>query len=217
MRRARPGFAWVSMMDLLFGLFGALVILTVLMTLKLGKDSGIEQKAFQLFTIEVTSGNHEVSTALARMAINLELVSQECVFGASFDNDRCQKKLADELGGVPVLFTTGVGEDNSLSATLFAGAEGELKLRPLLSNVPALIDLDPWLDDEQVSVRLHVKIGDAFWPPEPYCPTVGQLISLARNDPRGMAHLDICNMPCGPGTGTTQGACNSLRLGTDGG
>lgn len=218
MRRARPGFAWVSMMDLLFGLFGALVILTVLMTLKLGKDSGIEQKAFQLVTIDVSSTDRVVTAALARMAINLELESPDCVFGASFERDGCQEKLAAQLGGAPVLFTTGVGEDNSLSATLFAGAESELRLRPFLSNVSALVDLGPVLDDlddVEVDVRVHVKIGDAFWEPERFCTTVGKLISVASDDPQGMAHFDFCNMSCD--SQLAQPTCDSLLLGPEGG
>jgi len=220
MRRARPGFAWVSMMDLLFGLFGALVILTVLVTLKLGRDSGIEEKAFQLVTFDVSAEDADVNAALARMAINFELLpaggGDPCFFGASFRSDVCEDQLAARLEGAPVLFTTGVVETHatqSLSATLFAGAAGSLQLRPFLSNVPALMDLDTSLDVESVRVRVHVKIGDAFWAPDAFCTTVSELISRAETDERGMAHLDLCAMTCGAATAP----CDNILLKDEGG
>ncbi|GGF50517.1 hypothetical protein SAMN05216376_11027 [Mameliella alba] len=199
MRRA--GFAWMSMMDLLFGLFGALVILTVLITLKLGADSGVEKKPFQMFTFEVFSDKADVQSALARMSLGLRVAVPDkagCAMGASFDTERCEAQLSATRDQAPVKYRTSVqtggGGGGLLSAALFIGNNGPLELTPFLANTPVFEEMVADRGSSLVTIRMGLKFGDLFWSPAPFCMTVDDVISLASTDEQGLAPLDICTL-----------------------
>ena len=85
-RRTQAGFAWVSMMDLLFTLFGSLIVLTVLISTKLGAISPIEERRFHALTVEVAAPDRNSGEALVRMNIKFVIFrngADPCQFGAS--------------------------------------------------------------------------------------------------------------------------------------
>ncbi|WP_346891539.1 hypothetical protein [uncultured Roseibium sp.] len=220
MRRARAGFAWVSMMDLLFGLFGALVILTVLIVLKLGRDSGIEGKSFHLITLdaEAVQDIAPLHRALGRMAFGFRVTdtsSIPCDFGASFAPADCNSSLirpeepAPSVDAVPqqAMFRTGVvpveGEpgDHILSSALFVPEGPRITVAPFLSNIAVLHELPPGVLEADLRLRVNIKSGNIFWSPAPFCVSVEELIELSEEDDRGLAKLDFCALSACP-TGT---------------
>ncbi len=202
MRRARAGFAWVSMMDLLFGLFGALVILTVLLVLKLGQDSGVDQRPFHLITLELEpkiAGDTSAS-ALPRMALGVEVINpraKSCIFGASADAERCAAlQSSDVPPDQPTTFRTSVtqspADDPVLASVLFVGHGQSMTLSPFVSNTAALMDLPRSHWDSMLRLRVSVKTGATVWSPEPFCLSVKNLLDRADQDARGLARLNLC-------------------------
>ncbi|SNZ07444.1 hypothetical protein SAMN06265368_0966 [Cohaesibacter gelatinilyticus] len=217
MRRARAGFAWVSMMDLLFGLFGALVILTVLIVLKLGRDSGIEGKNFHLITLdaEAVLDIAPLHRALGRMAFGFRVMdanSIPCDFGASFTPADCNSTLlrpeepAPSEDAVPqqAMFRTGVVPvqgapgDHILSSALFVPDGPRITVAPFLSNIAVLHELPQGVLKADLRLRVNIKTGDVFWSPAPFCVSVGELIELSEADDRGLAKLDFCTLSACP-------------------
>lgn len=227
MRRRSAGFSWVSMMDLLFGLFGCLLVLTMLISAKLGKSSGIEEKSFNLVVAEVTTDDPQLSSLLERMHIGFELANaatagqQACTFSPALPQATCDLGGDGALSGVPVKYATTAGA-NRIMATLFVGspAEGETAslnadVRPVLRDVAALRDSPELKDDAKITVRLSVKSKDVFWEPDPFTLSVAKLLELAEARPLSDALL-LSGLSAGCSANSPQAPCMVMEV-RDGG
>ena len=180
-RHAQPGFAWVSMMDLLFALFGGLIVLTVLISTKLGAVSPIDERRFHALTFEVAARDSDSGEALSRMSIKFvvfpnEDEKQSCQFGASTPSSRCLSEFGDGHGHERRLteFATAVvpaqGSENvRLIATLLVteprkgGVLNRLAVMPVLGNVGQLRDRRTISPDTEFDLRMSVKSQREVW------------------------------------------------------
>ncbi len=178
-RRAQAGFAWVSMMDLLFSLFGGLIVLTVLVSTKLGAVSPIDERRFHALTLEVAARDLISGEALNRMSINFIIYwngKEPCQFGASTPSSTCLDELGDGYGHERRLteFATAAepaqgSQDARLVATLLIteprkeGALNSLGIMPVLGNIAQLRDPIAIEPDTEFDVRMSVKSQRAVW------------------------------------------------------
>lgn len=206
MRRARAGFAWVSMMDLLFGMFGALVVMTVIISLKLGSFEGVDQRPFHALTVELSALDDDVARALARTHLAFlvftpspkqQAGTPRCVLAAGHeDANDCLSELTPDLDGANMTeFATAWtrGPNNrggALTATLLVNSPREpggldrVVVRPVLADVAALLDLPEPLDEtRRLILRLSAKTGTAFWEPRPIELDVGTILERAKRQP----------------------------------
>lgn len=213
MRRARTAFAWVSMMDLLFGLFGGLLVLTMLISAKLGHSAGIEERPFNLVVVTVTAQDAAVREALSRMHFGFDVANDAaghtCRFSAAVTTERCR------VGDALVKFATAAKQ--APMATLFLASSGEasavvsMAVTPVLRDIAVLLDgAAPLQGDETVTVRLSVKSGASFWEPLPFTYTVDELVALAEGRP--LSDVPLLAKLQGGCTSTPQNACKILEI-----
>jgi hypothetical protein len=213
MRRGRAGFAWVSMMDLLFGMFGALVAMTVIISLKLGSFEGINQRPFHALTVELSTLDDDVARALQRMHVAFLVYTPEsaqdldneprCTLAAGREDvSGCLSELTPAIEGASMTeFATAstLVPGNGrivLSATMLinepseSGAIDRVVVRPVLADVAALLDLPDQLDETgRLILRLSAKTSTAFWEPRPIMLDVTKLLERAERQPMVGADL----------------------------
>ncbi|NOD85941.1 MULTISPECIES: hypothetical protein [unclassified Ruegeria] len=196
MQRAKVQLPWISMMDLLFGLFGGLIILAMIITLKLGQNAGIESRPYALITVSVVpaaAGDTGVQAVLERMHLAFDVKSRVdasgpvCLFSAAADYGDCED-FERELDGAPVRFSTSA--KGTLSASLFIGSVEDTL--PATHIRPALRDIAQFLGGpanyesirgQSIQFRLSVKFGGAFFEPTFAPMTIEHLIELASASP----------------------------------
>jgi hypothetical protein len=214
------------MMDLLFGLFGCLLVLTMLISAKMGKSAGIEEQTFNLVVAEVTADDPQLGGILGRMHIGFELTNalaaeqQACTFSPALPQATCD--LGDgALSWVPVKYATTAGPAG-IMATLFIGspAEGEAAsliahVRPVLRDVAALRDSLALRDDAKITVRLSLKSTEVFWEPAPFTLSVAELLELAEATPLSGALL-LAGLTAGCTPDSPQAPCKVMEV-RDGG
>ena len=178
-RRTQAGFAWVSMMDLLFTLFGSLIVLTVLISTKLGAISPIEERRFHALTVEVAAPDRNSGEALVRLNIKFVIFrngADPCQFGASIRGSACLKELGDGHGHERRLteFATGAeaargSRPARLTASLLITEprrEDGLKnlgIMPVLGNIAQLRDSKGIGDATEFDMRMSVKSQRGIW------------------------------------------------------
>ena len=178
-RRAQAGFAWVSMMDLLFTLFGSLIVLTVLVSTKLGALSPIEEGRFHALTVEVATPDRNSGEALVRMNIKFVVFrngAKLCQFGASIRGPSCLKEFGDGYGHERRLteFATAAEAARGslparLTATLLiteprrADVLKNLGIMPVLGNIAQLRDSKRMGDATEFDMRMSVKSQRGIW------------------------------------------------------
>lgn len=204
-RRTNTGFAWVSMMDLLFGMFGALVVLTVLISAKLGASSGVDLRPFHSLTVEVSAIDSGLRDALPRMHVSFLLfaragsspssVEPDCVLAAANPNTQCLQNIETDLPGVRLVeFATSASMETSTSpATLLASVLinapkdvsrlRKLVILPMLADVAVLLDLPVKTDQMKLRVRLSAKSGIGVWEPQPFVVSIRDLLARADRAP----------------------------------
>ena len=227
MRRSGAGFSWVSMMDLLFGLFGCLLVLTMLISAKLGRSTGITEQSFNLVVAEVTTDDPSVRSLLERMHIGFELANlvmigqQPCTFSAALPQATCDLGGDGPLSAVPLKYATTAGAEGIL-ATLFVGTPGDGKdgllnasVRPVLRDVATLRDGPDLKGDETITVRLSVKSKETFWEPAPFTLSVDELLELAKTRPLSDALL-LSGLSGGCTADSPQAPCKVMEV-RDGG
>ena len=177
--RARSGFAWVSMMDLLFALFGGLIVLTVLISTKLGAVSPIDERRFHALTLEVAARDPVSGEALSRTSIKFVVFvdgKEPCQFGASAPASKCLDELGDGYGHERRLteFATAAeaaqgSRGARVTATLLIteprkeGALNRLAIMPVLGNIAQLRDRRKIEPNAEFDVRMSVKSQRAVW------------------------------------------------------
>lgn len=178
-RRTRSGFAWVSMMDLLFALFGGLIVLTVLISTKLGAVSPIDERRFHAVTLEVAARDPVSGEALSRTSIKFVLFvngQEPCQFGASTPASNCLSELGDGYGHEQRLteFATAAeaaqgSRGARVTATLLItepreeGALDRLAILPVLGNIAQLRDRSKIDPNAEFDLRMSVKSQRAVW------------------------------------------------------
>ncbi|MDE0208298.1 MAG: hypothetical protein OXJ64_00260 [Boseongicola sp.] len=166
MRREGVSLPWISMMDLLFSLFGALVILMVLISQKLGASTDIDERPYRMLTVQVWSLDPDTSSALARMHVAFEIYGESdgCLFSPTVSVGSCTA-----LGNAPHRFASGADDRTGLTATFFVGDGGGTS--PGFIAVPSLRELAILLDSADRNGLLHwrisIKTGNAFWEAPP--------------------------------------------------
>ena len=180
-RRAQAGFAWVSMMDLLFALFGSLIVLTVLISTKLGAVSPIDERRFHALTLEVAAGDPDSGKALSRMNVKLVVFPNDdekksCQFGASIPSSECLNEFGDGHGHerrLTEFATAAVPAQGSRNARLIAtflmtepragDTLNRLAIMPVLGNIGQLRDCQDCNPDTKFHLRMSVKSQRAVW------------------------------------------------------
>ena len=188
-------FAWVSMMDVLFALFGGLVVLTVILSTKLGATTAIDERPFHALTIQVTSLFSNVDIALQRMHVGMVVFRNQryaCEFGASYPHASCLNEIGEGEGSGNRLaeFATsaerGSGPQRArLTATLLItqpkdrDALVDLHITPVLRKVAEFRSHPDIGPDQAVVVRLSVKSQRSVWDVPPFEVTVEELLRRA--------------------------------------
>jgi hypothetical protein len=203
--KRRSGFAWVSMMDLLFGMFGSLMLLGALISLKLGQSSGTDQRPFQALTIEVTTADVALSEALQRMHLgfllfttNVKSKPPACIFSAAtqapqdcfpgIEPTKPYKRLTEFATAA---LSSVNGSASILSASLLINintppdATTYIAIKPVLADIAALLDTNTEVDagKSSVVVRLSAKTMAGVWEPPPFTITVKELLKSAKEAP----------------------------------
>lgn len=231
MRRSAVQFPWISMMDLLFGLFGGLIIMAMIITLKLGSSSGIEARPYTLVTLSVaqaTDADAAVGGILERMHLAFDVTSlggvdePSCLFSAASDPMTCEG-FQDAIDDAPVRFSTrGQG---TLAASLFIGALNDelpiTRVRPALRDIAQLLDSSdyPRLKEEKVQIRLSVKFGEAYFEPVLEPISVAELVQIANDSShpgKDVAILPAGNFDCSAAQGKAKEACQRLKVDING-
>ena len=174
---SRAAFAWVSLMDVLFALFGGLVVLTVLISTKLASVSPIEERPFHSMTAWVTAPESATAQALREMTITFVVVSE--------GRERCRFNSRDWTGGCDALprqghahrgrlteFATAAektADGVTLAATLLVteptdptSKQDDIRLVPILENVDQLADRSG-IANEDLVVGLNVRSLRTVW------------------------------------------------------
>ena len=230
MRRTNAGFAWVSMMDVLFALFGGLVVLTVIISTKLGATTSIEDRPFHALTIQVSSDEETLADALARMKISFILFGSDekpCGEGARPFLEAC---FGDESGpghaGRLAEFATAAERvsgthETRLTATLLlteppAGdTPASLHIMPTLRNVAALLDRPEIGRNQMLAVRLSAKSQRAVWDVPHFVVSVGDLLKRAEKNPvlgAALLPLEAEGKVQLPGGGQCAVTCGEIEL-----
>lgn len=231
MRRRTVQFPWISMMDLLFGLFGGLIIMAMIITLKLGSSSGIEARPYTLVTLSVaraSAADTLVGDVLERMHLAFDVTSlggadeHSCLFSVASDPMACEG-FQNAVNDAPVRFSTrGQG---TLAASLFIGAVNDelpyTRIRPALRDIAQLLDSSdyPRLKEEKVQIRLSVKFGEAYFEPVFDPISVAQLVQIANDSSHPGKDVGILPsgvFDCSAAQGTAKEACLRLKVDTDG-
>ena len=230
MRRTNAGFAWVSMMDVLFALFGGLVVLTVIISTKLGATTSIEERPFHALTIQVSTDERILADALARMKISFVLFGSDekpCGEGASLFLDTC---FGDGSGPA---HTVGLAEfataaervpgthETRLTATLLlteppAGhTPASFRIMPTLRNVAELLDRTEIGRNQTLAVRLSAKSQRAVWDVPRFVVSVDDLLNRAAKHPTlgaALLPLEVEGRVQLPGGGQCAVTCGEIEL-----
>lgn len=231
MRRSAIQFPWISMMDLLFGLFGGLIIMAMIITLKLGSSSGIEARPYTAVTLSVAQASPAdtvVGAVLERMHLAFDVTNLDdaeepnCVFSPTSDPIACQS-FQEAMIDAPVRFLS--RRQGTLAASLFIGAKYDqlpsTRIRPALRDIAQLLDRSDYsqFKEEKVQIRLSVKFGEAYFEPvfEPL--SVEQLVQIANDSSH--SGKDVAIVPagafdCSAAQGTALEACLRLKVDKDG-
>ena len=194
MRRTAAAFPWVSMMDLLFGLFGGLVILTTIISFKLGTSTGIDDRPFGLMTVAVTSTDATVVEALHEMRIGFELTGDgvPCRMGPPFADDACGAGRRVAIGRT----------NHGLMSTLLLEPEGvpsKIAVRPILTELGFFDDMKSETEgNSSITITLRLKSGDVVWEPAPV------LLAIDKNRDRAGDRSEVAILglvPCTPAAG----------------
>ena len=198
MRRTSAGFAWVSMMDVLFALFGGLVVLTVIISTKLGASTSIEDRPFHALTIQVVSDESTLAEALGRMNISFVLFGGDgdsCGVGANHSLDSC---LGSEPGpahtdriaefATAAEHVPGTHETRLTATLLLTGPPGgdtpaSLRIMPTLRNVSEILNRPEIDRNQKLAVRLSAKSQRAVWDVPHFAVSVDDLLNRAKNNP----------------------------------
>lgn len=231
MRRRTASFAWISMLDLLSGVFGALIVLSVLISLKLGTEEPIARQPFHLIAVEMAPVDATSSSAVAQ---SFEAAFGETYLGFQIEDETGRYEgqwsaavsSANDAFMGPARFVSASGATGKISAALFISKPETYQgmvLRPVLHNVARLKEWSnrrEWtiddLRDLKVSVRISAKSGSRVCDPPPFDVRVPDLMTRAvEPGSRGARiipdeHLDArgpkgVTLVCGDGTDGGQG------------
>lgn len=168
------------MLDLLFGLFGALIVLSLMISLKLGRQKPVDEKPFHLVAIDVAAEDPtlaaRIEDASVFLAIEYSLERtpnrwRDLQLGDGDADVRDVRLLSSSPGSLP------------LSISLFSrdpSALDGLRLRPVLRNLARLEDaMGVSLPDLEVRVRVSVKSGNVLCDPDPIILFVHTLLADA--------------------------------------
>ena len=229
-RRTRARFAWVSMMDLLFTLFGSLIVLTVLISTKLGAISPIEERRFHALTVEVAAPDRQSGEALVRMNIKFVVFrngAKPCQFGASIQGSSCLKELGDGYGHERRLTEFATAAEPALgsfparlTATLLiteprrADVLQGLSIMPVLGNIAQLRDPKRIGDATQFDIRMSVKSQRGIWEMRDFKVSVKDLLNSRRKSNFGVPLLSPrTDTLVGPtGGATCTGNCGLMKV-----
>ena len=221
MRRRVGNFAWVSMMDLLFGVFGALIVLLVLITLKLGRDEPITRRPFYLVVAEITPPENDHATSTFKDVLKETYLA----FETEDEPIRWSATAAAENSSGPERFVSASdAATGKVSAALFVpqpDPKAVQTLRPVLRNTARILEwsLQPGTDnidlsELKVTFRLSVKSADHACDLLSVSISVSELLERGQESEALGAHLipygnlggsapDGTGIPCGEGSGIT--------------
>lgn len=231
-RRLQAGFAWVSMMDLLFALFGGLIVLTVLISTKLGAVSPIDERRFHALTLEVAARDKASSEALSRMSIQFVVFPNEdeeksCQFGASVPSSTCLDEFGDGHGHdrrLTEFATAAVPAQGTQHARLIAtllitepraeGALNRLAIMPVLGNEGQLREHGPLELETEFDLRLSVKSQREVWEIPVLSVSVHELLNKPERRSDFGARLlppDLATRVRGAGAAECVGDCGNIK------